>query len=144
MPLDIFLKLNPCNFKHSKRPLKMPYQKFPPMRKPNNKNMRIIQTPSILINFLQSHAMPRIEINIMKDHHEFFDDIINFSRWFNLSSNEYFNRNSIIKYLIKLIHLYLFIIFYLFFICYLFIFDCLWLLSFLFWQLLTLFSLFHF
>ena len=69
MPFDIFLKLDPCNFKHSKRPLKMPYQKFPAMGKPNNNDMRIIQTPGILIDFLQPHPMPRIEINIMKDHH---------------------------------------------------------------------------
>lgn len=114
------------------------------MRKSHHNNMSIIQSSGVLIDLIKSHLVPRVEISIAENHHQFSNHIVNFHRGFDLCSQQYFDRQGIVEYFCKLIKLLLLIFLNLLLICYLFIFDSLRLLSFLRRQFLPLFSLFHF
>ena len=144
MPLNILLELNPGNFKDGEHSFKVSDEKFPAMRKSHNNNMRVVKISGILINFLQSHFVPGVEINVMEHHHELFDHIVDFSGGFYLRGDEYFDWNGIIQNGIELVELFLVVLVYLLFVGDLLIFDCLGHLPLLFGEFLPLLSLFHF
>ena len=75
------------------------------MSESNYNNMCVVKISGIFIHFFKSHFMPGVEINVMKDHHELLDHIINFCGRFDLRGDENFNRDRIIQNGVELIKL---------------------------------------
>lgn len=88
--------------------------------------------------------MPGIEIDIVEDHHQLSDHIVDLYRRLDLRCDQNFNRDGVIQNWVELVELFLFVFVYLLFVCDLLVLDCLRLLPFFFRQLLPKFPFFHF
>ncbi len=82
MVFDFFLELYISDLEHPKHAFKMSYQQFiPPVIVPNDHNMSIIKVFGTCIHLIKFHIFPGVVVNVMKDHHQFFEVVINFFRW---------------------------------------------------------------
>lgn len=141
MPLDILLELHTGNLEDGEGALEVSDQHFPAVRKPDNNNVRVIEIPGILVDFLQPHPVPGVEIDVMEDHHQFPDHVVDLGGGLYLRCDQYLHGDGVIQDGIELVELFLFVLVHLLLVCDLFVFYCLWLLSLLFGQFLPLLSL---
>ncbi len=82
MVFNLFLELDISDLEHPKHAFKMAYQQFiPPVIVPDNHNMSIIKIFGTGIHLIKFHIFPGVVVNVMKDHHQFFEVIINFFGW---------------------------------------------------------------
>ena len=75
--LDVLLKFNAGNLEHPQHALQMPHQQLIPLIIiPHHHNMRITKSPRMLIDLLQLHILPGVIVNIMKDHHQLLQIVV--------------------------------------------------------------------
>ena len=104
MMLDIFLELKTGDLKYTEHSFKMSYQQLiSPVIIPNDHNMSVIQGLCILIDIIEFHGCPRIIVDVVEDHHQFFQIAIDLFRRLDRSCQQNFYWSLLVEVFLELV-----------------------------------------
>lgn len=141
--LDLLLVLHTGDFEDGQHAFQVPDEQLPAVRVTQYHHMRIVERLGVLVNLFQLHVSPGVKGDVVKDHHDFFEEVVDLDWRLELRSDEYLDWCVIVEYVVELIEHGLVILLHKLFPAFLFVLDSDRLLPQFLRQLLPLLALLH-
>jgi hypothetical protein len=78
MMLYLLLILYACDFKDGQHSLEMADEQFPSIGVPEHHHVRVVERLCVSVDFLQLHLPPGVEGDVVEDHHDLFQEVVDF------------------------------------------------------------------